>query len=107
MIKGCSYSLHHQLATRNSLPSSFRSPRYSPFVPVPKFLNEADVLQIRHALLHEGPGVVDGLVVGAGRDLLQAVLEEEGGLQFTDIVPKVLAHVALDGGQQFLLHVLG
>src|SRR5512133_2724378 len=86
-------------------------PALDPFraalVPVADLLREADVLQVRHALLQAGLRVGHGLVVDGRADLLEAEGEEGASPQLAQAFAVLLGHEALDGAMQALLGVGG
>src|SRR5512133_3726329 len=86
-------------------------PALDPFraalVPVADLLREADVLQIRHALLQAGLRVGHGLVVDGRADLLEAEGEKGARPQLAHAFAVLLGHEALDGAMQALLGIGG
>src|ERR1035438_4465267 len=73
--------------------------------PVARLLGEADVLQVRHALLEAGLGVADGLIVDGRSQFLQTEGEEVPGPQLADAFAIFLGHKALDRAMQALFDI--
>ena len=78
----------HRGCLRDRLPAGGR--------PVGKLVFVADALQVGHPSREVRLRVSDRLVIDDRTDLLQAVVEQQAGLQIADLLIQVLGNVALD-----------